>query len=139
AALLAGGRAPEGQPRAEHTTSKIGWWTMSILEQLERDLLEAANRRLAGGVEGAPGPQGQRRRGRMTRGWRLPLIACGALLASATIALAATGVILTGAPVRPEEQPNPDVGQGAPVPGASRLLSLRVPDPEGGLEWGMKV
>jgi len=112
---------------------------MSILEQLERDLLEAANRRLAGGVEGAPGPQGQRRRGRMTRGWRLPLIACGALLASATIALAATGVILTGAPVRPEEQPNPDVGQGAPVPGASRLLSLRVPDPEGGLEWGMKV
>ncbi len=112
---------------------------MSILEQLERDLLEAANRRLTDGVQGAAGSQGRGWRARVTRGWRLPLIACGCVLASATIALAATGVILTGAPVRPEAQPNPAVGQGAPVPGASRLLSLRVPDPEGGLEWGMKV
>lgn len=112
---------------------------MSILEQLESDLLEAANRRLADRPQVAPGPKTRRGWGRMTRGWRLALIACGCLLASATIALAATGVILAGAPVRPETQPNPAVGQGAPVPGASRLLSLRVPDPEGGLEWGMKV
>jgi hypothetical protein len=112
---------------------------MSILEQLERDLLEAANRRLADGAQGAPRPDGRGRLGRMRRGWRLSLVACGCVLASATIALAATGVILAGAPVRPESQPNPAVGQGAPVPGASKLLSLRVPDPEGGLEWGMKV
>ncbi len=125
---------------------------MSILEQLERDLLEAAHRRLADGAHGAPEPdafarRAPRSRGRLRlgwhgpvrRGWRLPLIALGCVLASATIALAATGVILTGAPVRPETQPNPAVGQGAPVPGAARLLSLRVPDPEGGLEWGMKV
>jgi hypothetical protein len=125
---------------------------MSILGQLERDLLEAANRRLTDRAFGVPGPQtpgqeargsgGRLRRGwhgRMTRGWRLPLIVLGCVLASTTIALAATGVILTGAPVRPEAQPNPAVGQGAPLPGASQLLSLRVPDPEGGLEWGMKV
>ncbi|MGA7704704.1 MAG: hypothetical protein WB998_07395 [Solirubrobacteraceae bacterium] len=112
---------------------------MSILEQLERDLLEAANRGLAGGTQVALGRKTRGGWRRMTRGWRLSLIACGCVLASATIALAATGVILTGAPVRPESQPNPAVGQGAPVPGASRLLSLRVPDPEGGLEWGMKV
>jgi hypothetical protein len=112
---------------------------MSILEQLERDLLEAANRRLAGGTQAALGPKTRGGWRRMTRGWRLSLIACGCLLASATIALAATGVILAGAPVRPESQPNPAIGQGAPVPGASMLLSLRVPDPEGGLEWGMKV
>ncbi len=112
---------------------------MSILEQLERDLLEAANRKFADSAEREPGPAGRGSRGRRTTGWRLPLIACGCLLASATIALAATGMILTGAPVRPETQPNPDVGQGAPVPGASRLLSLRVPDPEGGLSWGMKI
>ncbi len=112
---------------------------MTILEQLEHDLLEAANRRLADGTQVALEPKTRGGWKRMTRGWRLSLIACGCLLASATIALAATGVILTGAPVRPEAQPNPAVGQGAPVPGASRLLSLRVPDPEGGLEWGMKV
>ena len=112
---------------------------MSILEQLERDLLEAADRRLAAAAQGAPEQRGRGRWRRMRRGWRLSWIACACLLASATIALAATGVILTGAPVRPETQPNPAVGQGAPLPGASRLLSLRAPDPEGGLEWGMKV
>lgn len=112
---------------------------MSILEQLERDLLEAADRRLADVAQRASGPEGRKRRARVTRGWRLPITVFGCVLASATIALAASGVILTGAPVRPEARPDPAVGQGAPLPGASRLLSLRVPDPEGGLEWGMKV
>lgn len=112
---------------------------MSILEQLERDLLEAANRRLADRAHSVPGQEARAKRARVTKGWRLSLIACGCVLASATIALAATGVILKGAPVRPEEQPNPEVGQGAPLPGASRLLSLRAADPEGGLGWGMRV
>ena len=70
---------------------------------------------------------------------RLPLIALGCLLASATIALAASGVILRGAPVRPEGQLNPSVGEGIPAPGGSQLLALRVPDPEGGLPWGIRV
>lgn len=61
------------------------------------------------------------------------------LLALATIALAATGVILTGTAVRPEEVLNPSVGLGVPAPGASELLPLRVADPAGGPPWGMRI
>jgi hypothetical protein len=113
---------------------------MSILPQLERDLLEAASRRLSASGDGPAESSGSRRdaRGRGRR-LRLPVLAFGALLASTTIALAASGVILSGAPVRPGGSPNPTVGEGVPAPGASRLLSLRVPDPEGGLPWGMRI
>lgn len=109
---------------------------MSVLPQLERDLREAANRRRAASAERSGHRLGMRAR---TRGLRLPPIVFGCLLASTTIALAAGGVILTGAPVRPEGQLNPSVGEGVPAPGASRLLPIRVPDPEGGLPWGMRI
>jgi hypothetical protein len=109
---------------------------MSVLPQLERDLREAANRRHASSAETLGSRPGVRARARTLR---LPLIALVCLLASATIALAASGVILTGAPVRPEGQLNPSVGEGVPAPGASRLLPLRAPDPEGGLPWGMRI
>ncbi len=112
---------------------------MSILPQLERDLLEAANRRLsASGDRGAEPPRsllGPRRARRL----RLLVLALGCVLATTTIALAATGVILTGAPVRPEGPLNPSAGEGVPAPGASQLLPIRVPDPEGGLPWGMRI
>ena len=76
-------------------------------------------------------------------GWarrsRAPILVMGVLLALTTIALAASRVIPTGAPVHPEEVLNPRVGEGLPEPGASRLLPLRIPDPEGGLPWGMRV
>jgi hypothetical protein len=61
------------------------------------------------------------------------------LLASTTIALAAGGVILTGAPVRSRAPQNPNVGNGVPARGASLLLPLSVPDPEGGLPWSMRI
>jgi hypothetical protein len=109
---------------------------MSVLPQLERDLREAANRGHAASAATSGSRQGVRA-GR--RRLRVALIALGCLLASATIALAASGVILTGAPVRPEGQLNPSVGEGVPAPGASRLLPLRAPDPEGGLPWGMRI
>jgi hypothetical protein len=118
---------------------------MSILEQLEHDLLEAANRRKVAAVAGAgPERSGDRSASRHAmrfrlRRLRLPLIALGCLLASTTIALAASGVILSGAPVRPEGRLNPGVGEGVPAPGASQLLALHVPDPEGGLPWGMRI
>src|SRR5580700_5928715 len=103
---------------------------MSVLAQLERDLLEAANRRNAAGAaaENAADATAPRlaARSRMRR-LRLPLIAFACLLASATVALAASGVILGGAPVRPEGRLNPGVGEGVPAPGASQLLALRVP------------
>jgi hypothetical protein len=117
---------------------------MSILAQLERDLLEAANRRnaaagAASAGSGADTPMRRHLARARLRRLRLPLIAFGCLLASTTIALAASGVILSGAPVRPEGRSNPGAGEGVPAPGASRLLALRVPDPEGGLPWGMRV
>jgi hypothetical protein len=122
---------------------------MSILPQLERDLLDAANRRYPARVDSRVDPSGswprERARARRprerarARRLRLASIVLGCLLASTTIALAASGVILTGAPVRPEGRLNPSVGEGVPAPGGSRLLSLRVPDPEGGLPWGMRI
>jgi hypothetical protein len=113
---------------------------MSILPQLERDLLEAANRRHDARSDAGLEPLGPRlgMRARARR-LRLPLIVLGCLLATTTIALAASGVILTGAPVRPEGQLNPKVGEGIPAPGGSKLLAMRVPDPEGGLPWGMRI
>ena len=44
-----------------------------------------------------------------------------------------------GDSVQPSGPLNPSVGEGIPAPGASRLLSLRVTDPDGGLPWGMRV
>ncbi len=73
------------------------------------------------------------------RGSRVASIAVGFVFATTAITLAATGVILTGAPVRTATRPVPGVGDGIPVRGATRLLALRVPDPAGGLPWGMRV
>jgi hypothetical protein len=116
---------------------------MSVLAQLERDLLEAANRRNATNAvvtESSVDAPASRSAARFRlRRLRLPLIAFACLLASATIALAADGVILSGASVRPEGRLNPSVGEGVPASGASQLLALRVPDPEGGLPWGMRI
>jgi hypothetical protein len=119
---------------------------MSVLPQLERDLLEAAERRLADSSRRFPAGDdgGARSRSRLgargsRRRLRLLVLALGCVLATTTIALAATGVILTGAPVRPEGPLNPSAGEGVPAPGASQLLPLRVPDPEGGPPWGMRI
>ena len=114
---------------------------MSILEQLEHDLHTAANRKNAAAAaeSGADAPVPRLAVRPRLRRLRLPLIALGCLLASTTIALAASGVILSGAPVRPEGRLNPSVGEGVPAPGASQLLALRVLDPEGGLPWGMRI
>jgi hypothetical protein len=76
---------------------------------------------------------------RPTRRLGLALPAVVVALATTTIALAATGVILTGAPVPTPGRMSPVAGAGLPLPGHSRLLSLRVPDPAGGLPWGMRV
>jgi hypothetical protein len=67
------------------------------------------------------------------------LPAVGVLLVASTIALAATGVILTGSSVQPTTALNPYAGAGLPEPGQSKLLPLQVADPYGGLPWGMRV
>ena len=59
--------------------------------------------------------------------------------AGTTIALAATGVILTGAPVPTSTRPVATAGAGIPAPGGAQLLPLRAVDPAGGLPWGMRI
>jgi hypothetical protein len=103
--------------------------------QVERELSLATARRahLPWYMRGLPGLRG--RLGRVP----LTLIALALGGASTAVALAAGGVIFTGSPVRTLERPSATAGQGIPVRGGSRLLSLRVPDPAGGLPWGMRV
>lgn len=74
-----------------------------------------------------------------THALRLVALALLLVLAVTAIALAAGGVILTGAAVRPEARLNPNVGEGVPAPRAAKLLSLRVADPAGGPPWGVRL
>ena len=89
-----------------------------------------------------------KRPGRLRR--RAPLfavIAFGVLLLAAA-ALAATGIIGVGAPVAANHEhggASARTGVGIPVPGAIsrhgsvQLLPVSVPDPAGGLPWGMRI
>jgi hypothetical protein len=75
---------------------------------------------------------------------RRPRPALGALLAATVVltggALAAAGVIPTGAPVGlPAPRTDPHRGYGAVIPSSARLLALRVPDPAGGPPWGLRI
>ena len=60
------------------------------------------------------------------------------LLAGAAIALASSG-LLSGSAVKPSGLLNPRRAEGIPAPGGSRLLALRVPDPQGGPPWGLRI
>lgn len=116
------------------------------LQELEAELVRVTSaERAEPGRRGPlrrPGAERQTRRlSGTTRTRRLAAVLCGAalLLVTSTIALAATGVILTGASVHPARKLTPYAGAGLPLRGHSKLLSLRVPDPYGGLPWGMRV
>jgi hypothetical protein len=105
---------------------------MTLLPEVEHALLDAVAH-----------DQAARRRTRLARirarSLRLPAIALLALLGTTTIALAASGVILTGSTVPPPGRLRPGYELGIPVRGGSELLPLRAPDPAGGLPWGMRV
>jgi hypothetical protein len=75
---------------------------------------------------------------RLRRPLAVLILAAGA----ATGALAATGVIAIGTPVKDTyglPSTDPHRGTGVIVPGSVRLLTLRVADPDGGPPWGMRV
>lgn len=108
---------------------------MSVFPEFERALHEAAQRRL--GRQARPAHTISRRLGRVRR--RSLLLAILMVLIAGAIALAATGVILTGAPVRPEELQNPNVGVGVSTPGGTSGIIATTPDPQGGPPWGMRV
>jgi hypothetical protein len=82
----------------------------------------------------------------------VPLLAALTLAALllAAAALAATQIIGFGVPVRARrapgrERPSASTGVGIPVvgakstPAAAQLLAISVPDPAGGLPWGMRI
>jgi len=107
------------------------------LEDLEAELVRVVAREQADASRsGLPRRVADARRA--SRFWLL-IPGVAVLLVTTTIALAATGVILNGAPVSPSGPMSPVVGAGLPLPGQSRLLALRIPDPSGGLPWGMRV
>jgi hypothetical protein len=106
---------------------------MSRLPALHQQLVRAAHEQ-----EGREREIGALR----TSARRLQLLAlsfAGVVLASTTIALAATGVIPIGSPAPANHHLRPGLGLGLPEPGRSRLLPLRVRDPEGGPPWGMRI
>jgi hypothetical protein len=109
---------------------------MSVFPEFEQALHQAARRRLA--PEGRPAPAGRVRLGRVRRRSSL-LLAVVAVLGTCAIALAATGVIPTGAPVRPEELANPNAGIGVSAPGGASGIVATATDPQGGLPWGMRI
>jgi hypothetical protein len=106
---------------------------MTLLPEVEQALLDAISDH-----------QAAQRRSSLAqdirvRSWRLPALALLLLLGTTTIALAASGVILTGSSVPVHGHPRPGYGFGIPARGASKLLPLRAPDPAGGLPWGMRL
>jgi hypothetical protein len=111
---------------------------VSIVPQIERQLHEAAERRTRRPLARAVRRISATRSAPLTR-LRIALIAVATVMATTTIALAATGVILTGSPVTPAVAPVATAGDGIPVAGGVRLLPLRAADPAGGLPWGMRI
>jgi hypothetical protein len=103
---------------------------MSVLPQLERDLLRAADRRLSG----APTARGW---------WRRRRVALSLALAAVALMGAGGGALLlaAGRPVAPafELPAMPTVGLGRTLAPSLALLPLRVADPTGGPPWGMRV
>jgi hypothetical protein len=85
---------------------------------------------------------------RGTRRFSVALAVVLGALALAAAAFAATQILGFGAPAtvpRGGEHPSTSTGIGRPVPGAKRgrasaqLLPVSVPDPAGGLPWGMRI
>lgn len=116
------------------------------MPELHRALIDAARRQHepVAGRTSEPGeaPAGRRRRwhGLRAARWRaLPVMMLLLVLVGAAVALA-SGLISFGAPAASVPVfANPRTGLGRIAPGTVRLLALSVPDPHGGLPWGMRV
>jgi hypothetical protein len=95
---------------------------MSVLPQLERELVDAAAR-------SAPPPRPARARRR-----RVALLAAALVLLAAAVAVG-RGSLLTGGGIDRNEADGPGRVFGATV----RLLPLRAADPQGGPPWGIRT
>ncbi len=115
------------------------------MPELRSALVDAARRQqeAAVGPMGEPGraPARARRRwsGLRASRWRVLPVVLALVLVGAAVAFA-SGLISFGAPAASVPVfANPRAGLGRIAPGTVRLLPLSVPDPHGGLPWGMRV
>jgi hypothetical protein len=99
---------------------------------------DAAEALLARVLAAAKAPEASRPPLRRRRPKTVIGLAALVLLLLTAAALAASG-ILTGSPVRPAHRLSPAAEAGVPLKGGSTLLGLSVPDPAGGLPWGMRL
>jgi hypothetical protein len=97
-------------------------------ERVQRELREAVGRR-------SHLPWYLRIRPRLQR----PIVTVLAGLIATGSALAASGVLRSGAPVEAPVPPISNAYEGAVIPGSVHLLALRVADPAGGPPWGLRV
>ncbi|HEY6760838.1 MAG TPA: hypothetical protein VI318_15175 [Baekduia sp.] len=123
---------------------------MSLIPELERELEAMAERRRAAtatattatpATAATAAPRRRLSRRRLSRR-RLVLALVAALLLAATAALAAGGVIPIGPPTHDSPgslKPKPNTFSGTVVPGTAKVLALRVPDPDGGPPWGVRM
>jgi hypothetical protein len=74
----------------------------------------------------------------LTRRSRPAMLVAVVLLGGGT-ALAATGVLRTGASVSSEVQPTPFAAEGTVIASSVHVLPIRVADPEGGPPWGLRA
>jgi hypothetical protein len=70
---------------------------------------------------------------------RRPIVIVLVGLIATGSALAASGILRTGAPVGAPVRPIPNAYEGAVIPGSVHLLALRVADPAGGPPWGLRI
>lgn len=110
--------------------------TSDPYDLLERELVGAVERRAVLNV--APASP-RARRGR--HGRRLFLGAVAAALTVGAGAWAASSLLSSGDPVpyRYGTPPSADVHYGTAVPGSIAMLTDEVPDPDGGLPWGLRT
>jgi hypothetical protein len=112
-------------------------WDDGFLVALERQLVAAERRMVAGRREREP--QAGRRALRARRGrWGRPLLVAALLLVAATGAAFAARA-LVGAPAPPLFPWVSRAPLGRVLAQRTRLLSLRAHDPAGGLPWGMRL
>jgi hypothetical protein len=71
-------------------------------------------------------------------GWRSLAVAL-VLVPTAAAGAVASGILSSGAPVKPAVRPVPTVDVGAPMPLGATLLPIRAADPAGGLSWGLRT
>lgn len=116
-----------------------------VMPELRRALVDAARRRqeIVPGWMGERGEAPARSRRRWTglraSRWRVVPVVLLLVLVGAAVALA-SGLISFGAPAASVPVfANPRVGLGRIAPGTVRLVPISVPDPRGGLPWGMRV